>query len=208
MKTKKKKGRRRCSSDKSKKATATAAEQAADRNTFTGDASEFYKHVLKPTAEKGGRTIVAYSDESKLVTDAKILPKEIMLNNDFLDHEHKLQDNFCIPRSVVTKGLQKLLEKKGGWGMTDRQQSDFVTTLERRICNLNYVVNQVQKRKDKPKWWYTLGFVEEENTTKSAPSKSSLDFAPIKVEAENGDYKIGFSTEHQLAWRHPTNQKK
>jgi hypothetical protein len=127
-----------------------------------------------------------------------------------LEAEEKLQANFCIPRSIVIKGLELLLKKKSGWGMNERQQSDWVQTLERRICNMNFQINQVQKRPMKPAWWFKLPWVQPESdesgqVSKEVPAaptrRTSLDFTPLSDEVEVEQYTVGFSAEHQLAWR-------
>ena len=194
-------------------ACAAAAEETQDRvprDTFKGSSEDYYRGVLKLAAEKTGRSVAMYTSEAKKCEESKLLPKDLLLNLELLEAEEKLQANFCIPRSIVIKGLELLLKKKSGWGMNERQQSDWVQTLERRICNMNFQINQVQKRPTKPAWWFKLPWVQPESdesgqVSKEVPAaptrRTSLDFTPLSDEVEVEQYTVGFSAEHQLAWR-------
>ena len=86
-------------------------DEAKSRNTYKDTGQKYYDDVLKKAA-KGGRSIVQYEEESKKVTDAKVIIKQIPLNHDFIALEHAQQSNLSFSRNIVADGLKILLKKK------------------------------------------------------------------------------------------------
>ena len=187
------------------------------RDRWSGSENEFYEKVLKPTAAETGRSICQYSCELPKTENAKTLPDEIPANHKLLGRIHAIQNNLSLVRSKVKKGLQLLLNKKSGWGMSEAEQADFVITMERRILNITFVVSQALKKTPKPKWTTKLPWITEKEESPPAVADSIVPAAPSSsldtvFQSDTKGIKqegwiLGFSGSSLLAWRVPDDKK-
>ena len=132
------------------------------RDRYNGDANTYYEKVLKPTYEKRqSRTLVIYDSEQDVVAKAKLIAHQIEQKSLFLGVRASASgEPFTHPRNDKS-ALAIFLERFKGLGMSKEDQVDWVTTNDKRIRNLNYIVGQAAMKPTKGPWYFDLPWVED-----------------------------------------------
>jgi len=174
---------------------------------------------VKPIVVARGRSFCTYADESKRLTDAKLVHGQhgVEGHHSLLAALNGLQENLVFKKSTVEEAMDLIFEKHGkSFGrMTEGERADWKETLTRRLRNLCRAVSQGDCKSRNAAWvkalpWHAAsGTDHEEPGVAAKPQAAVLETTPppqkrsrISCKTTAGDeFKFGFDNEVMLPYR-------
>ena len=167
------------------------AEENEEGNIFKGGAKEFFE-IIKPCAEKFGKSFCKYKSEAQRVTDSTLHVEDIKQHPMLLERLHAAQQNKCFTKNVVKEGLKLLLKSKIGksWGISkEKDEGDYVETLQRRIRNMCRQVEHNERKRNPPKWVKELPWNKQESDDEKESEDGDVEEDKDKEEHGKQDEK-------------------